>query len=323
MKTMARPGAGLIRQYRPEHDTEQAMTDTIDSIYHKLKKQVNQARLKDITVDIIARYRARDLNGLSFYAELLGIEPSESGLSRMFARVIQHYHPDKLTKILNEIELHFRNNRLEELARLKNIFIFDVPPQRAVHRDERTVDETYAYSDDDFGYDEKTPYDEDAAGVDEADEFEEAYDDHEYGFIEALTRLILGNLDFTITIEDVQSIEGELDLSDYDIVDLKGVEHCMNISGLNLSGNHISGIAPLSRLTQLESLFLSGNRIRNINALADLANLKELDLSFNEVEDISVLKKLEGLLYVNLLGNPVRDTGTIRELTDRGVLVVY
>ena len=299
------------------------MADTIDSIYRKLKKQVNPARLKEITVDIIARYRARDLDGLSFYAELLGIEPSENSAGRMFARVIQHYHPDKLTKILNEIELHFRNNSLEELARMKNIFIFEIPVRPIACRDDRPADETYAYSDDDFGYDEKAVYEEDIDDAKETDEFDEAYDEHEYGFIEALTRMIIGNLDIILTIEDAQSLEGELDLSDYDIVDLNGAEHCMNISSLNLSGNHISGIGPLSRLTQLESLFLSGNRIRNINALADLANLKELDLSFNEIEDISVLKKLEGLLYVNLLGNPVRDTGTIRELTVRGVLVVY
>jgi len=299
------------------------MAETIESLYRKLKKEVNPARLKEITVDIIGRYRARDLDGLSFYAELLGIEPSEKSLSRIFARVIQHYHPDKLTTIENEIELHYRNRKLEELARLKNIFIFEGPARPIACRDDRPVDETYAYSDDDFGYDEKSVYDEDVADAKETDEFDEACDEHEYGFIEALTRLILGNLDFTITIEDVQSLEGELDLSDYDIVDLKGAEHCMNISSLNLSGNHISGIGPLSHLTQLESLFLSGNRIRSIDGLSGLANLKELDLSFNEIEDISVLKTLESLLYVNLLGNPVKDPGVIKELTDRGVLVVY
>ncbi len=298
------------------------MTDTIDSIYRKLKKQVNPARLKEISVDIITRYKAKDRGGLSFYAELLGIDPSAIDTSRLFAHIIQQYHPDKLTKIVNEIEIHFKNNKLEELVRLRNIFIFDGPVQTVIVRHDSTVEETYEYNDEDFGYDEKTVY-EDEAFEEERYEPDDEPDDHEYGFIEALTRLIFGNMDFAMTIEDVQDLEGELDLSDYDIVDLKGVEHCMNISSLNLSGNDILNINPLSRLTQLESLFLSGNRIRNINALAGLANLKELDLSFNEIEDVSVLKKLDSLLYVNLLGNQIKDTGTIKELTERGVLVVY
>jgi hypothetical protein len=298
------------------------MAETIDNIYRELKKQVNPSRLKEISVDIIAKYRTKDRGGLSFYADLLGIDPSAIDTSRLFASIIQQYHPDKLTKIVNEIELHFKDRKLEELARLRTIFIFDMPEGTIQYGHDDTADERYDYSDEDFGYEEKTVY-EDEAFEEERYEPDDEFDDHEYGFIEALTRLIFGNLDFTMTIEDVQDLEGELDLSDYDIVDLKGIEHCMNISGLNLSGNDIRNISPLSRLIQLESLFLSGNRIRNINALAGLTNLKELDLSFNEIEDISVLKKLDSLLYVNLLGNQVRDADMIQELTDRGVLVIY
>ncbi len=298
------------------------MAGTIDSIYRELKKQVNPARLKEISVDIIARYKAKDRGGLSFYAELLGIDPSAIDTSRLFASIIQQYHPDKLTKIINEIDHHYRNKKEEDLARMHAIFIFDIPAKSISYRQESTADETYAYNDEDFGYDEKTVF-EDETFEEERYEPDDEFDDHEYGFIEALTRLIFGNLDFIMTIDDVQDLEGELDLSDYDIVDLKGVEHCMNISSLNLSGNDISSISPISRLTQLGSLFLSGNRIQNINALAGLANLRELDLSYNEIEDISVLKKLDSLLYVNLLGNQIKDTGAIKELTDRGVLVIY
>lgn len=299
------------------------MADTGDSIYRELKKQINSRRLKEISVDIIARYRAHDREGLAFYGEILGLDTSAITMGRLFASVIQQYHPDKLAKIINEIEDHFRKNRLEELVRLRDIFIFNETPRPLSYRPEPRTEETYAYSDDDFGYDERPDYENDLTGDGDIDEFDEAGEDHERGFIEALTRLVFGNLDLAITIEDVQSLEGELDLSDYDIVDLKGVEHCMNISSLNLSGNDIRSIGPLSGLTQLESLFLSGNQIRTISALAGLANLKELDLSFNEIEDISVLKNCDSLLYVNLMGNPISDTAVIRELTDRGVLVVY
>lgn len=295
------------------------MADTIDSIYRELKKRV-PSRLKEISVDIIARYRSKDTAGLSFYAEILGIDRSGLGQSRLFARIIQQYHPDKLATILKEIEIHFKNGRLEELVRLRNMFIFEGPVSGTVYIN---ADESYEYSGEDFGYEEQEVNDDDGGREEERDEFDEAHDDHERGFIEALTSLIFGNLDLTMTVEDVQSLDGELDLSDYDIVDLKGIEHCMNITSLNLSGNDIRSIGQLSRLTQLESLFLSGNRIRTINALAGLVNLKELDISFNEIEDISVLRKLDSLLYVNILGNQIMDPATIKELADRGVLVVY
>ncbi len=298
------------------------MTDHIDSIYRELKKQITPARLKEISVDVIARYRADDRDGLSYYADLLGLDHAGLSTGRLFAHVIQCYHPDKLTAIIKDLEMQYREKKAEELIRIRNTFIFEIPSRRITFTGAPAADETYSYTGEDFGYDERAAYDEDIPAGDEhedRDEFSEAGD---YGFIEAVNRLFFGNLDAAITMDDLHELEGELDLSDYDIVDLKGIEHCINIHTLNLSGNDLRRIEPLASLTRLEALFLSGNSIRNISCLAPLAALRELDLSFNEIEDISVLKELEALQYVNLLGNPIHDTGTIRQLSDRGVLVI-
>jgi hypothetical protein len=300
------------------------MMNDITDIYNELKKKVNPTRLKEISVDIIKSYKEKNRGGLLFYADLLSIDHSDINISKLFAQIIQNYHPDKILKILKEIELFYKNNKIEELLRLKQVFIFKKSiPERAFQHD-INIDESYSYSDEDFGYDEKNIYDEDIGRENEFDNHEDHFfDDHEYGFIEAINRLVFGNLDFTINIQDLQNLEGELDLSDYEIYDLKGIEYCMNINSLNVSGNNVRKIDHLSRLTQMESLFLSENNIQNIDSLSELVNLKELDISFNEIEDISVLNKLENLLYVNVLGNPIKETRVIKELIDKGVLVIY
>jgi len=300
------------------------MTININDIYNELKKKINPARLKEISVDIIKSYKEKDRGGLLFYANLLGIDHSDINISRLFAQIIQNYHPDKTLKILNEIESSYTNNKIEELLRLKHAFIFNKKIREISDRHDFDIDESYFYDEEDFGYEEKNIYEEDFTKGYEADERDSEYAvDHEYGFIEAINRLIFGNLDIAINIGDLQNLEGELDLSNYEISDIKGVEYCMNINSLNVSGNNVRNINPLSRLIQLESLFIAENSIQNIECLSELANLKELDISFNDIEDISVLNKLDNLLYVNLLGNPIRDTRIIKELTNKGILVIY
>lgn len=302
-------------------EIDNRMKDSIDGIYRELKKRVTHARLKEISVDVISKYRAGDHDGLSFYATLLDYDESAS-TGKLFARVIQLYHPDKLNAILNEIELHYRTGSAAELARMRSTFLFEMPARRISYPDMPPAGETYTYSDEDFGYAESAAGDDEMQAEEAFDAYDEFAADEEYGFVEAVNRLFFGNLDMAISMDDLHDLEGELDLSDYDIVDLKGIEHCINLHTLNLSGNRIRKIEPLASLTRLESLFLSGNAIRNIGCLAALTDLRELDLSFNEIEEISVLKRLDSLHYVNLLGNPITDIGTIRELTEKGVLVI-
>jgi Leucine-rich repeat (LRR) protein len=300
------------------------MITNIDNIYSELKNKVNTARLKEISVEIISRYKRKNISGLLFYARLLGIDASDININRLFARIIQIYHPDKINKISNEIETHYKDNNIAELLRIKNIYVFGEILQRDILPPIEEPDEAYTYSDEDFGYEEKYSYRDDFIHEEEFAEQEDvSFSDGEYGFIEAINRLVFGNLDLTVSADDLQGLNGELDLSDYEICDLTGVEHCISINGLNLSGNNIRNINRLSSLTQLETLFLSGNIIQNIDGISGLFNLKELDISFNEVEDISVLLNLENLSFVNMMGNTIKDEGTIKALTDRGVLVIY
>ena len=53
------------------------------------------------------------------------------------------------------------------------------------------------------------------------------------------------------------------------------------LTSLNLSGNQISDIKPLSNLTNLTFLDLSGNQISDIKPLSNLTKLTSLDLAKN------------------------------------------
>ncbi len=303
------------------------MSINTDELYDELKKKVTAARLKDMSIEVISRYKKKDHGYLANLAERLGISSAETGISRVFAQLIQLYHPDRLKKILGEIELHKKNGNAEELTRIKGIYLVDLKKVQA-----RSFpiehEEEYVYEDEEPGYDEYEEYYDDEEDISRDHEYEdevseETVADGEYGFIEAVNDLYLGNLEYELTLADLQNLEGDLDLSGFELEDLTGVEYCVNITSMNLSGNRIYRIHQLSGLVKLEVLYLSNNRIDDITFLEGLTELRELDVSFNDIEDISVLLELPNLQYVNLVENPVSDETIIEELQDNGVIVIF
>ena len=77
------------------------------------------------------------------------------------------------------------------------------------------------------------------------------------------------------------------------------------LTSLELWGNKISDIKPLSNLTNLTYLDLSGNQISDIQPLSNLTNLTFLDLSVNKISDIQPLSNLTKLTEVDLAKNPL------------------
>lgn len=303
------------------------MSIDTNELYDELKKNITSSRLKDMSIEVISRYKKKDHGYLASLAERVGISSAETGISRVFSQLIQLYHPDRLKKITGEIELHKKNGNAEELARIKGIYLIDM--KRVQVKDFTfKADEEYLYDDDESNYDEYEEGFSDGEDIARDHEYEdeiieETVAGDEYGFIEAVNDLYLGNLEYELTLADLQNLEGELDLSGFDLEDLTGAEYCLNITNLNLSGNRIYRIHQLAGLVKLEVLYLSDNRIDDITFLEGLTELRELDISFNDIEDISVLLELTNLQYVNLIENPVSDETIIEELQDKGVIVIY
>ncbi len=294
------------------------------NIYDELKQNVTVSKLKDISINIINGYKNRDLDYLSQLAELIGIEASGLSLNRLFSSLIQIFHPDKHITIIKEIETHYQNNSIEELTRLKNIYLVDYAGINRGMIQYDSGDEGYSFSQDDFGYGEFNVRDEEFENPAEQEEFPARDADiHEYSFMEAVNHLFVGNLDYALTASDLNNLDVELDLSDFDIEDLAGVEHCINLTILNLSNNNINRIGRLSKLIKLEVLYISDNDIEDISALGGLTGLVELDISFNAISDISILLGLDNLKYVNLINNPIGDKSMIDRLLKKGVMVIH
>lgn len=300
------------------------MNNNIETVYNELLKHVTEKKLKDISVDVINRYKSKDIDALLRFAGILEFDASGMNISRLFARVIQHYHPDKTSLILGTIEEYYKEKKLTELLRLKRIYIFSKIKSLPVNKKyDIDIEETYSYSEEYFGKREETPDFDIKDDFDFNDHIDNEPDPHQYGFIEAVNNMFFGGMEDSITPEDLHNMEGELDLSDSEIFDLKGVEQCRNITILNLSGNLVDKVDRLAGLEMLECLYLSENDIESIDCLSGLKNLKELDISFNNIENINVLLELDELIYVNIMENPVKNKDIIKMLELRGVIVIY
>ena len=118
-----------------------------------------------------------------------------------------------------------------------------------------------------------------------------------------------------------------LDFDYRNIVDLTGLEYCINVWELILSDNQINDLSPLSGLTGLTDLNLDLNSIMNIDALSGLINLRDLSLAGNRITDIGALVNNPGLGTgddVQLSNNPLSNQACnvdIPILQGRGVTV--
>nr|AKB95220.1 leucine rich repeat family protein [uncultured bacterium] len=99
------------------------------------------------------------------------------------------------------------------------------------------------------------------------------------------------------------------------IVDLTGIEPAVNLVTLQLSGNRIRDLKPLSKLTRLEHLSLSSNKISDIRPLSKLTNLVFLDLHRNKIADVSPVAGLTKLLTINFHINRISDLSPVANLT--------
>ena len=100
------------------------------------------------------------------------------------------------------------------------------------------------------------------------------------------------------------------------IVNLEGIQHCVDLVELNLRINQIVDISPLSGLTNLTRLLLDWNKISNINALSGLTNLRELGLLSNEIVDISALSNLTNITWLALDWNKISNISALAGLTN-------
>ena len=133
------------------------------------------------------------------------------------------------------------------------------------------------------------------------------------------------DVDDPISVSELSALSDRLDLSDANIGDVRGLEHCNNLNELKLNANQITDITPLTHLDNLTELYLHNNQISDIGPLSNLTNLTELYLSSNQINDISPLSNLSNLTYLDLENNPLTDSAEsiIRILQNNQTTVQY
>jgi hypothetical protein len=112
----------------------------------------------------------------------------------------------------------------------------------------------------------------------------------------------------------VSGIDG-IDMHDYGITSLVGIQNLTSLNGLELSNNLITDISALSGLTGLTTLSLADNSITDLTALSGLTSLMRLELHNNSITDISALSGLTNLTDLRLPNNSITDTSGLSGLT--------
>lgn len=286
------------------------MKEIIEFIETNLQKE----KLEQITTAVIDAYRREDDITLGAAAEALHIGEKKSDRKKLFYSIIKKLHPDRLTTLRLEFNIAVQKSDREKLYGLKKLL--DVKAHTASVKQQRF----------DFDYEEtfepgggrETGF---GFGFDDEDH-QDDYSEDEGSFINAVKRELFGNHSFVIDPSDLGQIDGVLNLQEYNLEDIDGIEYCRNVRILNLAGNDIFNIYDLQHLTELEELYASSNRISDISTLGELKSLELLELYGNDIEDISPLLTMENLKFADLRSNPVEDRSPVAVLEERGVIVL-
>jgi Leucine-rich repeat (LRR) protein len=290
-----------------------------EELYRYLKTHLTSNKLKELSLKIIDAYKTRNHVKLQIYADSIFRDKSRANGqgNRLFLRLIKFFHPDRLNYLLNDIEVSFENNDMQKLIFYKDLISAESEVNRIYsQRFDIDFSEVYQYDEGDYELFMPGIYEGPPGGG--SHEVEEHFD-----FFTAVKSAVSGNLEFSLDPSDLASLEGELDLSDYNIQDLDGLQYCRNITRLNLSNNCISNIYQIQHLEYLEELFISGNEIAHIEYLKEISSLEILDASYNKIENISPLLQMENLRFVNIKNNPIGNRADIQKLEEKQAIVIF
>ena len=95
-------------------------------------------------------------------------------------------------------------------------------------------------------------------------------------------------------------------INNKNLVDISPLSALGNLLQLDLDGNVISDLSPLSELN-VTDLRVCGNEISDITPLGKLKKIERLSISYNPIKDISALRNVTTLLQLNAVVCPIED----------------
>lgn len=300
------------------------MATEIRTLYEKLLEYWTEENLHALTTRIIELQKEKRFDGIRQLSRLAGLNGTmqDEKENRLFTSLIMLYHPDKLSQQRKAIEILYVKNDLNGLNEYTHIFrvmqeyLNDFPVNiiESVRQFEEEYDVDLGGGE--YGIFDDTPPEE----PEEYDPWASGYNAEDNSFFAAFKRKIYGDriIDLPgVMLEDLEEIE----MAEYEIDDLDGIEWCRYAVSIDLSRNRISDLSPLSELKHVEELYLPENEIGFLDHLSHMKRLRVLDVSYNEIDDLSPLFDLPELSYLNIMGNriPEDQLDILREL---GVLII-
>jgi hypothetical protein len=132
------------------------------------------------------------------------------------------------------------------------------------------------------------------------------------------------HFDLDLTNDDVAKIADTfphlqyLNIQGNDITDISPLSTLTGLRELNIRYSKITDISPLAEITSLRRLSMPSSKLTDISPLSDLTKLESAYLRFNQITDVSSLAnfvRYGGLLF--LMGNPVEDLSVLDPLIER------
>ncbi len=109
----------------------------------------------------------------------------------------------------------------------------------------------------------------------------------------------------TITVSELESITGTLDLSNSSIESIDGLQGCTSITELYINDNKILSLDSLSMLNKITVLIADNNNISNVDLLP--STLTYLNVSKNNLTDMECVQYINNLEYLFADENDISD----------------
>ena len=93
----------------------------------------------------------------------------------------------------------------------------------------------------------------------------------------------------------------------------KELEELVWLTSLDCSDNQISGLNPITQLSNLAEFSCNNNQISDLSPIAKLRNLTKLDCGSNSISDLNPISKLNNVTELDCIGNLISDLNPIAE----------
>jgi internalin A len=99
------------------------------------------------------------------------------------------------------------------------------------------------------------------------------------------------------------------------VTDISPLTRLTALTSLNLMNTQVTDVSPLAGLTALTSLYLKSIQVTDVSPLAGLTALTSLNLMNTQVTDVSPLASLTALTSLNLMNTQVTDVSPLASMT--------